>query len=118
GALEFGDVLQAVIRRADALDAHIGLSRLGLVLGAVVDFGVGLGHLAVALIAFDGGQMAVREMVVVVDRLPFLAEIFDRTLLRLAAAFGAADIGQDYRRARRMPGRGRDLAVAGDIGRG
>ena len=117
-ALQFADLLQAIIGRPDDLDADVEIGRLGLRLGAVVDLGVGLGHLAVALVAFDGRQMTIGETVVVVDRLPLLAEILDRALLRLGAAVGDADIGQDDRRTRGVPGRGGDLPVMGDVGRG
>src|SRR5205085_6654804 len=104
--LQLADLFYAIVGGADDLDADVEIGGLGLRLGAVVDLGVGLGHFAVALIAFDRRKMAVGEMVVVVDRLPFLAQILDGALLRLVAAVGNADIGQDDRRTRGVPGRG------------
>src|ERR1700722_15284203 len=59
--------------------------------------------------------MPVGETVVVVDRLPFEAEILDRALLRLGTALGAAYVGEDDRRPRRVTGSGGDFAVAGDV---
>src|SRR3984957_9359967 len=59
--------------------------------------------------------MPVGEMVVVVDRLPFEAEILHRALLRLGTALGAAYVGEDDRRPRRVTGSGGDFAVAGDV---
>ncbi len=112
--LQLGDLLRAVVRRADDLDLDIelgGPDPFFLVLQA----GIGLGHLAVGLVPFDRGEMPVGEMVVVVDRLPFLAQPLHRPVLRLVAAFGAGDVGQDDRRRRVMADAQRDFAIADDV---
>ena len=54
-------------------------------------------------------------MVVVVDRLPFLAELLHRAVVRLVAALGAGDIGQDDRRRRVVADAERDLAIGDDV---
>ena len=113
-ALQFSDLLDAVLGRADNLDLDVelgGPDPFRLVLKA----GIGLGHLAVGLVAFDGCKMPVREMVVVVDRLPFLAEPCHRPVMRLIAAFGTGDIGKDDRRRRVVADAQRDFAVADDV---
>src|SRR5712691_1672001 len=117
-ALQFADLVETIIGGADDLDADVKVRRLLPRLGAFADLGIGARHLAVTLVALDRGEVTIGEMVVVVDRLPLLAEILEGALMRLIAAFGTANIGQDDRRARRVPGGERDLAVAGDIGGG
>src|SRR5215469_10524791 len=111
--LQFDDLLNAVVRRADDLDLDIELGCPHPLLRAL-QAGIGLGHLAVGLVAFDGGEMSVREMVVVIDRLPFLAEPGHRPVLRLLAAFGAGDVGEDDRRRRVVADGKSDLAVIDD----
>jgi len=112
-ALQFGDLLDAVLGCADDLDLDVELGGPDPLLRAL-QAGIGLGHLAAGLVAFDRGEKPVREMVVVVDRLPFLAEPLHCPVLRLIAALGAGDVGQNDRR-RVMADAHRDLAVIDDV---
>ena len=72
--LQPAELLQAVVGRADDLDRDVEVGRL-LEVRRVLELGVGLRRLAVGLVAFDVGEMAVGEMIVVVDRLPLAPEI-------------------------------------------
>src|SRR5439155_20866285 len=95
--LQFGDLVETIIGRADDLDADVKIRRLLPRLGAFADLGIGARHLAVALVTLDRGEMTVGEMIVVVDRLPFLAEILEGALVRLITAFGTAHVREDDR---------------------
>src|SRR5262249_39909299 len=107
-AMEFAHLLQAVVRRADDLDADVEVA--GLVpIALVLHLRVRLGHLAVELVTLDGGEVAVREVIVAVDRVPFTGEVLHAPLARFLAAFAARDIGQDDRRPRRVTDGARDL---------
>src|SRR6185312_5331152 len=89
-------------------------------LGAGVrrQLGIGLFELGVKLVAFDAAQMAVREMIVTVDRIPHRFEMARAEIVTLARIFRAKDIEQSDRRTRLDIVRERRLAIARVVGRG
>src|SRR4030095_13802996 len=104
----------AVVRRADDLYSDVEVGRL-LPVALVLHLRVRLGHLAVELVTLHGGEVAVREVIVAVDRVPFTGEVLHAPLARFLAAVGARDVGQDDRRPRRVTDAARDVAVALDV---
>src|SRR5467141_3172630 len=62
--------------------------------------------------------MAVREVVVRVDRVPLAREVALRALLRLRAALRHRNVGEDDRWTRRVADAQRELLVTLDVQRG
>src|SRR4029450_10057450 len=85
--VQLGDLLDAVVGRADHLDLDVEVGGL-LPEALVLHLGVRLGHAAVELVALHGGQVAVGEVVVGVDGVPLAGEILPRALDGLLAALG------------------------------
>src|SRR5712691_3280279 len=111
---QLGELLEAVVGLADDLDLDVELGRL-LAEALVLQLGVGLRHLPVELVALDGGEVPVREVVVRVDRVPLAAEVQGRAFVGLAAALGDRDVREDDGRAWRVPDARGDVPVALDV---
>src|ERR1043166_6845960 len=91
-APQLAQLLDAIIPRADDLDAYIEVRHF-LSLGRILQLAVGFRHLAVGLVTFDVRQMAVGEMVMRVDRVPLGSEVLQRPLVRFGAGRRAGDVG-------------------------
>ena len=109
--LQLAEFLNAIIRRADDLNADVEIVHL-VARDRVLQLGVGLRHLAVGLVALHVCKVTVREIVVGVDRIPLGAEILRGAFLGFCAGRRAGDVGQDDRRGRLVADADSDLAVA------
>ena len=116
-AAQLGDLLNAVVRRADDLDLHIGVGHL-LPVRLVGHFRVGAADAAISLVALHLRQPAVRESVVVIYRIPLLAQPCLGAVVSLIAGLRTGHVGDDDRRTRRMPGLHRHFVEIIDFVRG
>src|SRR5438128_9360701 len=82
--LQLGDLLDAVVWRADHLDLDVELRRL-LSEALVLHLGIRLRYTAVELVTLHRGQMAVGEVVVGVDRVPLARQVLRGALVGLLA---------------------------------
>ena len=109
-AAQLTDLLDAIVRRADHLNAEVEIGGL-IAEGRVFHFSVGFRQFSVRFITLHIGQVPVGEVVVIVDGVPFFAEIAQGPVAGFLARGRTGDIAQDDRGARGVADATRDFAI-------